>query len=64
MSSGDSLDWYYAILGSRYAFLIELRPEIVDLDKNFLLPAEEIIPSGEEMWAAMENILKRLLDEI
>ena len=61
ISSGTSRDWYYGSLGSRYAYTIELRDKG---EKGFLLPKEQIIPSGEEMWAAMEAVLSKLIDEI
>ena len=58
------MDWYHAWLGSKYAYTIELRPHLNNIFTNFLLDKEEIIPSGEEMWAAMEVILARLKKEL
>ena len=58
------MDWYHAWLGSKYAYTIELRPHLNNIFTNFLLEKEEIIQSGEEMWAAMEVVLDRLLEEV
>ncbi|XP_055586732.1 zinc carboxypeptidase-like [Uranotaenia lowii] len=50
-SSGDSVDWVYAECGVPVAYTFELRgpPESTNL---FVLPAEEIIPTGQEILAA------------
>ena len=29
---------------------------------GFILPAKEIIPSGEEMWAAFEVVINRIIE--
>ena len=60
------MDWYHAWLGSKYAYTIELRPVLLEGDTGdgFLLDPKEIIPSGVEMWAAMEDILARLKKEL
>lgn len=58
-ASGASDDWYKAILGTRFVYTTELR----DTGRyGFLLPPEQIIPCGEEMWAAEKVILDKLLD--
>eukprot|EP00732_Lithocolla_globosa_P004926 Lithocolla_globosa_v1_NODE_4774_length_1369_cov_32.773212.p1 type:complete len:412 gc:universal NODE_4774_length_1369_cov_32.773212:1334-99(-) len=55
-SSGVSQDWFYGLASSgahehrAYAYTAELRPQ--SALPGFLLPPEEIIPSGEEMTAA------------
>jgi len=57
-ASGASDDWYKGVLGSRFAFTTELR----DTGKHgFVLPKEQIIPSGEEMWAGFEVVINRIL---
>jgi len=44
--AGGSIDWTYETLGLKYSYALELR----DKGKyGFLLPAEQIIPCGEEM---------------
>ena len=60
-SSGTSRDWYKDVLGSRFVYTLELRDKG---NHGFVLPKEQIIPSGEEMWAAMEVVIARLIDEI
>lgn len=55
-AAGDSNDWY-ASLGFRFTYTTELR------DKGrygFELPEDQIIPSGEEMWAAYEVALNKV----
>ncbi len=58
-AAGTSID-YYASQGGRYAYTPELREGPVSV---FVLPEEEIIPSGEEVWAAWESMLDYLLEE-
>lgn len=55
-SSGDSVDWAYAECGVPVAYTFELRgpPESTNM---FILPAEEIIPTGEETLAAYVAML-------
>ena len=49
-NTGGSIDWTYKVLGVKYSFALELR----DHGKyGFLLPAEQIIPCGEEMTDAI-----------
>ena len=57
-ASGASDDWYKGVLGSRFAFTTELRDTG---NYGFLLPKEQIIPSGEEMWAAFEVVIAKIL---
>ena len=48
MASGGSIDWTYGEAGIKYSYTIELR----DTGRHgFLLPPEQIIPTGEEVWA-------------
>merc|ERR1711936_228642 len=51
-AAGASDDWYKS-LGMRYAFTTELRDTG---HHGFELPKSQIIPSGEEMWAAFERL--------
>merc|ERR1712228_833009 len=56
-AAGASDDWYKS-LGMRYAFTTELR----DTGRyGFVLPPNQIIPSGEEMWAGFEVVIARIL---
>lgn len=45
MATGGSMDWVKATYGTRITYTYELR----DLGRyGFLLPADQIIPSGDE----------------
>jgi len=56
-SPGCSDDWYTSE-GVRYVYAPELR----DNGFGFLLPPEQIIPSGEEIWAGWEVMLNQVLE--
>ncbi len=58
-SSGGCAD-YLTALGSRYVYTPELRAGPGSI---FVLPEEEILPSGQEVWAAWESMLDNLLEE-
>merc|ERR1719369_735236 len=59
-AAGASDDWYKGGLGTRYAFTTELR----DTGRyGFELPPEQIIPSGEELFAGMKVIFKKLIED-
>jgi len=58
-AAGASDDWYKGVLGTRFAFTTELR----DTGRyGFVLPPGQIIPSGEEMWAGFEVVIKKLIE--
>merc|ERR1711955_134339 len=58
-AAGASDDWYKGSLGSRFSFTTELR----DTGRyGFILPANQIIPSGEEMWAGFEVVIAKVLE--
>jgi len=58
-AAGASDDWYKGTLGTRFAFTTELR----DTGRHgFVLPPDQIIPSGEEMWAGFEVVIQRLIE--
>jgi len=57
-AAGAADDWYKGVLGSRFAFTTELRDTGF---YGFVLPKEQIIPSGEEMWAAFEVVINKIL---
>lgn len=58
-AAGASDDWYKGDLGTRFAFTTELR----DTGRHgFILPADQIIPSGEEMWAGFEVVINKLIE--
>lgn len=53
IASGSSVDWGYGAAGCEYSYTFELR----DRGRyGFILPADQIIPSGEETWAALKYL--------
>jgi len=57
-AAGASDDWYMSE-GSRFVFTTELR----DTGRyGFVLPKDQIIPSGEEMWAGFETVVNKILE--
>jgi len=61
VASGSSVDWAYGILRVVYS----ATPELRDLGKyGFLLPPDQIIPSGEETFAALLVYAKTLVDSL
>lgn len=56
-NSGSTKDWAYGVLGVKYAFALELR----DTGRyGFILPANQIIPTGLETFAAIKEMAKEL----
>ncbi|KAK7076841.1 hypothetical protein SK128_011598 [Halocaridina rubra] len=51
LAAGGSSDWAYDATGVQYAFALELRDTGF---WGFLLPPEQIIPTGEETWAGLK----------
>jgi murein tripeptide amidase MpaA len=49
-ASGSSADWVYDKLGVKFSYGVELRDEG---QYGFVLPANQIIPQGEEVWASL-----------
>lgn len=50
-SSGTSRDWAKGVANIPYVYTIELR----DTGKHgWILPPDEIIPTGQEMWAGVK----------
>merc|ERR1712066_1077511 len=56
-AAGASDDWYKGVLGTRFSFTTELSDTGLH---GFILPKEQIIPSGEEMWAGFEVVINRI----
>jgi len=55
IASGGADDWTYAALGVVYSYTVELR----DTGRyGFLLPATQIIPTGEETYEGLRVFLK------
>ncbi|XP_056307748.1 carboxypeptidase A4 isoform X2 [Danio aesculapii] len=57
-ASGGSIDWTYKI-GIKYSFAFELRDTGF---YGFLLPANQIIPTAEETWLGLKNIMEYVRD--
>ncbi|PIK48749.1 putative carboxypeptidase B [Apostichopus japonicus] len=52
-ASGCSEDWGYAVLGAQYSYVVELRP--TGDPPGFLLPEDEIEPSGIETYELVKS---------
>ena len=56
-ASGSSIDWAYEHSGVQYPFAVELR----DTGRfGFMLPANQIVPSGEETMAGLVAMLSAI----
>ena len=63
-TKGSAEDWYKGALGTRYSFTIELRGKSGASEYyGFDLPPEEIIPSGEELFAGMRVVFHKLIQD-
>jgi len=60
VASGGSLDWTLGELGIPYSYGMELRDTG---NYGFILPADQIIPSGEEVWAFHMTVARELIKE-
>lgn len=56
-NSGSTKDWAYKVLGVRYAFALELRDQG---RYGFALPANQIMPTGMETFAAIKAMAAAL----
>lgn len=54
-AAGASPDWVYKELGVKNSFLVELRDRG---RRGFLLPPDQIVPSGEELWEALKVLTR------
>ncbi len=60
--ASGAADDFYAHAGVRFVYTPELRS--ADFPNSiFELPPEEILPSGQEVWAAWMSMLDFLLEE-
>lgn len=59
-ASGGSDDWAHGVANIKYAYTVELRDTG---DKGFILPKEQIIPSGEETWELFKDISLAIAEE-
>ena len=59
ISSGSSADWTYGKAGIKFSYGVELR----DKGKyGFLLPEDQILPSGKETLQALIALAKYITD--
>ena len=56
-ASGGSEDWTYGNLNVTYSFSVELRDEG---RYGFLLPKDQIIPTGEETFEDLKALVEAL----
>ena len=65
-TAGGSADWAYGPpprgAGIKYALNIELRPSMHDRD-GFVLPPDQIVPTGEEIWAFHLSAAHQIISE-
>lgn len=59
---GGSTDWYLEKLGVRFPYTVELSPTVEDYLIGFKLPPERIRSVGEEIWAALQVVLKKIIE--
>ena len=55
--SGDSVDYAYESAKAAYSMTVELRDTG---NYGFVLPANQILPSGEETWAGLKYLLSNM----
>ncbi|KAI4635469.1 uncharacterized protein J4E87_000421 [Alternaria ethzedia] len=55
--SGDSVDYAFEVAKANYSMTVELRDTG---NYGFVLPAAQILPSGEEMWAGLRYLLANM----
>ncbi|TLD04478.1 uncharacterized protein PgNI_11925 [Pyricularia grisea] len=56
-ATGSSVDYVNDVIGADYVFTTELRDTG---DNGFILPKEQIVPSGEEAWAGLRYLLRNM----
>jgi extracellular matrix protein 14 len=54
-ATGQSLDWTYKTLGAKWSFAANLRDQGV---YAFMLPPDQIVPTGQEMLAGLLDMAK------
>ena len=60
IASGGSMDWALGELGIPYSMAMELRDTGM---YGFLLPPNQIIPTGEEVWAFHSTFARSIIEE-
>jgi len=59
-AAGGSDDWAHGAAKIKYAYTVELRDTG---DNGFVLPKEQIIPSGEETWEFFKTVSMAIAEE-
>merc|ERR1712025_668005 len=59
-ASGGTLDWTLGEAGIPYSYGMELRDTG---NYGFILPPEQIIPTGEEVWAFHMTVAREIIQE-
>lgn len=59
LGAGTSTDWARAVANVKFTFTYELRDTGKD---KFLLPPNQIIPSGKETWAGVVAMVQGVMD--
>ncbi|XP_055633278.1 zinc carboxypeptidase A 1-like [Toxorhynchites rutilus septentrionalis] len=57
-TSGASIEWVYESLGVKIAYVYELRPSPSPWNSGFILPPEEIVPTGEETLDSLVTLVE------
>lgn len=59
-AAGGSDDWAKGVAGIKYSYTVELRDSGWH---GFVVPADEIDDSGEEMWAGIKEMQNAILEQ-
>ena len=61
-ASGNSIDWAKGVNNIKFSIGMELRPRNLG-HGGFVLPPEQIVPTGEEVWAFHLTVVRELLED-
>lgn len=50
--TGGARDWVHGVMGAPFSYVVELRDD--GQKGGFLLPRDQILPTVEETWAAVQ----------
>uniref|UniRef100_A0A1I7WNE4 Peptidase_M14 domain-containing protein n=1 Tax=Heterorhabditis bacteriophora TaxID=37862 RepID=A0A1I7WNE4_HETBA len=60
-ASGGSDDWAKSVMGIKYVYLVELRPEM-ELSNGFILHKKELIPTAVETFEGVKEVIDSVLE--
>lgn len=63
IARGDSVDWAKEKMGIKYCYGIELAPYSDEQWIAFALPSERIIETGEEIWAGLHIVARKIIED-